>query len=212
MTNILYFLLSILPIASYATPFGPEFKDVSKIGHVFVDLRYASKKNFMNEDLYGEFKTALLHHVAFEKLEAASKELQKTKPGWSFLVFDALRPRSIQVKLFDRVKGTPQQKYVGNPKKGSIHNFGFAIDLSLADENGKEVDMGTPFDDFSDLAQPALEPTMLKSGKLSGAQLENRHLLRAVMKKAGFLQLPLEWWHYDALPAAEVKRKYKIIE
>lgn len=72
--------------------------------------------------------------------------------------------------------------------------------------------MGTNFDDFSPLSQPRLEETFLREGKLSKAALENRHLLKTVMESAGFIQLPVEWWHFDALPEKEVKVKYKIIE
>jgi D-alanyl-D-alanine dipeptidase len=102
--------------------------------------------------------------------------------------------------------------YVANPESGSVHNFGFAVDLSIVDGNGNELDMGTPYDTFNDLAQPQLEEKFFNAGKLSAQQIENRLLLRTAMEKAGFIQLPFEWWHFDALPKAEVKEKFKIIE
>jgi D-alanyl-D-alanine dipeptidase len=80
------------------------------------------------------------------------------------------------------------------------------------DADGKELDMGTAFDEFDLLSQPALEARFLKEGKLTSAQLANRKLLRQVMQDAGFMQLPLEWWHYDALPADVVRKQYQIIE
>jgi D-alanyl-D-alanine dipeptidase len=128
------------------------------------------------------------------------------------VIYDALRPRSVQYVLWDKVKGTDRQKYVANPQHGSIHNFGFAVDVSILDENGKALDMGTPFDDFTALAQPRLEQAFLKAGKLTRQQLDNRLLLRKVMEDAGFIQLPVEWWHYDALPREKVMSEFEIVE
>jgi D-alanyl-D-alanine dipeptidase len=189
-----------------------NFDDVSHIPNVKVILRYASETNFLKRNVYGEFRQCFLHRIAAEKLRKAARELQEEKPGWKLLVFDCLRPRSVQAKLFAVVNGTAQQSYVADPRSGSIHNYGFAIDLSLEDENGRELDMGTGFDDFSALSQPNDEHEGLEAGKLSREQFEHRLLLRKIMLRAGFLQLPIEWWHYDALPKKEVKRYYKIVE
>src|SRR5215471_65510 len=124
----------------------PDYSDVSDIPNVHVDLRYASDNNFLGENLYGDFHRCFLHRVAAEKLRQAAHNLQQTRPGWKLLVFDCLRPRSLQEQLFAAVKGTPRQPYVANPRTGSIHNYGLAVDLSLEDEKGHEVDMGTKFD------------------------------------------------------------------
>ena len=189
-----------------------DYVDISRIEHVRIDLRYASSNNFTGQDLYGNFRTPYLHKVAADKLAKAATILLKKRPDWQLLVFDALRPRSVQKVLWQKVKGTAQESYVANPRYGSIHNYGFAIDLSLVDGEGKEVDMGTPFDDFSRLAQPRLENQFLAEGKLTTTQVANRKLLREIMESAGFIQLPVEWWHYDALPKTEIKARYKIIE
>lgn len=189
-----------------------SYQSLSHIENVKIDLRYATPNNFMGENLYGEFNEAFLHKVAFEKLKKAAAQLKVEKPGYKLLVYDALRPRSVQRRLFAKVKGTDKEEYVADPVKGSIHNFGFSIDLSLANEAGQELDMGTPYDDFTELAQPQKEEQFLKAGKLTAAQIENRKLLRKVMTGAGFLQLPNEWWHYDALPSAQVRKTQKIVE
>lgn len=209
---LLGLFFSFMPRVSLGAALGPEFMDLSTLPLVSVDLRYASKNNFMNEDLYGDFRTAYLHEVAFKKFKAAGVELEKRKPGWKFLVFDALRPRSVQRRLWEKVKGTDQEEYVANPEPGSIHNFGFAIDISLMDEHGKEVDMGTEFDNFTELAQPVLEDRLLKQGKLTRVQVANRKILRAALEKAGFKNIRNEWWHFDALPPKEVREKFKIVE
>lgn len=180
--------------------------------NLLIDLKYASTDNFMGQNLYGVFNKPFLHHIAAGKLTQAADNLADLHPGHKLVVYDALRPRSVQYLLWNKVVGTDKQPYVANPKTGSIHNYGFAVDLSILDATGHPLDMGTAFDDFSSLAQPQLEEKFLKEGRLNAQQVANRRLLRSVLEPAGFLQLKLEWWHFDALPKAEVKSKYKMVE
>lgn len=189
-----------------------NYIDVSDIPNVDVQLRYASENNFLKRNLYGDFHRCLLQRLAAAKLRSAAASLEEIRPSWKLLIFDCLRPRSLQEKLYAAVKGTDRQPYVANPRTGSIHNYGLAVDLSLEDGQGHEIDMGTPFDDFTPLAQPAREQENLEAGRLSQGQLQNRRLLREVMTQAGFIQLPIEWWHYDALPKDEVRKNFKIVE
>ncbi len=190
----------------------PDYVDLSTLPNVRISLKYATKDNFMGINMYGKFRTAFLHKDSAVKFKRAGLLLQKTRPGWSFVVFDALRPRSVQWVMWDRVKDTPQRKYVANAGIGSPHNYGMALDLSLLDEKGEELDMGTPFDSFSEISEPQLEKKFLKEGKLTKEQMANRMVLRGVMEKAGFLQLSHEWWHYNALPEPEIRQKYRIVE
>lgn len=183
----------------------PDYEDLSGLKNVVVDLRYGSTNNLLGKDVYGGFQRVLLHKIAAEKFKIAS---QKLPSAYQFLVFDALRPQSAQIQFWNLVKGTPQQPYFADPDKGSVHSFGLAIDLGLL-RDGKELDMGTPFDDLSALSEPSREQEFLQNGKLSAAQLNHRKILRAVMEEAGFLQLPHEWWHYDALPPQEVRAKFQ---
>jgi D-alanyl-D-alanine dipeptidase len=189
-----------------------EFVDVGQLKGIQVDLRYASENNFMGENLYGGPRSAYLHKDAAAKLEIAAALLEGIKPGWNILVLDALRPLETQKRLWERVKGTELEKYVADPAKGSTHNYGFAVDATLVDANGHEVDMGTPYDSFEPLAQPKLEKAPAFEGKLTTTQLENRHLLRDALEKNGFKQLSIEWWHFDALPKATVKSQHKIVD
>ncbi len=165
-----------------------------------------------NQYMYGPFQTAFLHKSAAEKLKAAVEILKKERPGWSFVVFDALRPRSVQWIMWDKVKNTPQKGYVADARKGSVHNYGFALDLSLIDDQGKELDMGTPFDTFSDLAQPRYENKFLKEGKLTQRQIDNRLILRNLMVSGGFKPIPNEWWHFDGLPREQLEKKFHMVE
>lgn len=221
MRKALALLLLLIPSFTFAATVKESLSFVSASKNfvqiipaqgLVIDLRYASANNFIGQNLYGEFNRAFLHRVAAEKLYQAVKVLQNIHAKYQLVIFDALRPRSVQYILWNKVKGSEKEKYVANPKGGSIHNFGFAVDLSVLDESGKELDMGTAFDDFSSLAQPQLEGKFLNQGKLTKFQIANRKLLRKVMESVGFIQLPLEWWHFDALPKAEVKIKYKIVE
>jgi D-alanyl-D-alanine dipeptidase len=177
-----------------------------------LDLRYASTNNFVGVDMYGVFNRAFLHRISAEMLARAADRLTTLRPGCRFLIFDALRPRSIQRVLWNHVVGTDGEKYIGNPERGSMHNFGFAVDLTVLDENGLALDMGADFDDFREIAQPQLEQRFRSEGLLSDTHLEHRRLLREAMEDAGFTQLKHEWWHFDALPREEVRAKYTIVE
>jgi zinc D-Ala-D-Ala dipeptidase len=191
---------------------SPDFVDVSAFPHVHTDLRYASDNNFLKKNVYGNFHECYLQRVAAAKFRKAVALLAREHRGWRFVVFDCLRPRSIQKKFYAFVEGTPQQPYVANPRFGSIHNYGFAIDLSLEDEHGNALDMGTGFDAFTPLAEPRREAQYLAGGQLTEQQVANRRILRSIMQRAGFTQLPNEWWHYDALPKREVRAHYRIVE
>lgn len=177
-----------------------------------IDLKYASSDNFMNEDVYHEFNRAFLHFHAAEKLKTAVALLKEKHPGYKFIIYDVLRPRSVQWKMWNIVKDTYQQDYIANPEKGSNHNFGMAIDLSILNESGEVLDMGTGFDEFDEMSQPRYEEKFLAENKLNQAHYQNRLLLRSCMESAGFKQLSTEWWHFDALPRAEIRAKYQIIE
>jgi D-alanyl-D-alanine dipeptidase len=185
-----------------------NFVDINTFSNVKLDKRYASTNNFCGIILDTNKYSCSLHPIAAKKFQTATTILAKEKPGWKFIIFDAFRPLSVQKKLYQQVKGTPQAHYVAYPSYG-IHCYGFAIDLSLLDEHGKEIDMGTSFDDFTQLAEPKYESKFLHSGKLTKEQYANRLILRSIMKRAGFHQLQREWWHYEALPEHIVRSRYK---
>lgn len=189
-----------------------EFEDLTSLPQVKVDLRYGTTNNLLGRDVYGGYQKVLLHREAARKFRKAAELLAKRAPELHFVVFDALRPQAAQLQFWEIVKGTPQQPYFADPAKGSIHSFGFAIDLGLLDSQGRELSMGTEFDDLSPLAEPRREEEFLKEGKLRPEHLKNRRLLRSIMEEAGFLSIPHEWWHFDALPPAEVRARFKIVE
>jgi D-alanyl-D-alanine dipeptidase len=188
----------------------PDFRPLSLL-ELALDLRYASRRNITGRDLYGGCREAWLHREAFVRLEQAVAALQRRRPQWRLLVYDAARPLRVQVELFAQVQGTPQQGYVADPAQHSIHNYGFAVDVGLQDEHGQELDLGTPFDDFDPLAQPQLEGQWLQEGRLSSRQRDLRLILRDCLQAAGFSPHPMEWWHFDARPLEELKGRYPLI-
>jgi D-alanyl-D-alanine dipeptidase len=182
---------------------------------ILVDLKYSTTDNFVGKDVYGDLTRAYLQPMAAKKLAKANAFLQKKHPDFRLLVYDATRPRSAQWDLWNTLKNLPvneRGKYVSNPRNGSVHNYGCAVDLTIATETGKPLDMGTKFDYFGELAYPEKEDQLLKLGKLTKKQVKNRRLLRSVMQMAGFSPLKTEWWHFNALSRAEAKKAFKIVE
>ena len=188
------------------------FVEVGSAPHLVIDLRYATADNFLSRPVYGNFDRLFLHPIAAEKLRIAAALLGARASGHRFIVFDGLRPNRIQRLMWRTVERTPKQIYVGDPAVGSIHGYGLAVDLSLLGSDGRECDMGTPFDDFSPLAEPRREAAFLKAGALSATQIADRHLLREIMVAAGFHPIAVEWWHFDALPPDLVRHHFPLIE
>jgi zinc D-Ala-D-Ala dipeptidase len=178
-----------------------------------VDLKYAKSHNFMGRNVYGKLTRAYLRPAAASKIVKASTVLQESHPELLLLVVDAVRPRSVQHKMWEIVVDTPMQRYIANPYRGSVHNYGAAVDVSLYNvETGKQLDMGTPVDYFGPLAHPNLEHEFLQEGKLTEEQIENRLILRNAMCDAGWIMLPIEWWHFNAFPLYYIRENYSIIE
>ncbi|MES2201717.1 MAG: M15 family metallopeptidase [candidate division FCPU426 bacterium] len=191
---------------------SPDYVQAAQIPGVKVRLKYAETDNFMHENLYGDFKICFLHKDSAAMLKQALVNLKKAHPHYDFLIYDALRPRSVQRKMWARVKGTPSQKYVADPDKGSMHNYGLALDLTVINKEGKPLDMGAGYDDFREISEPRHEAEFLKSGQLTQAQMANRLILRHAMEGAGFIQLKHEWWHFDAMEQKKAQAIYKIVE
>ncbi|SDB60749.1 D-alanyl-D-alanine dipeptidase [Desulfonatronum thiosulfatophilum] len=190
------------------------FVDVQNLDpSILVDLKYARDDNFMGASAYGDFTRAYLRPEPSKMLVRASAILQERHPDLRILVGDALRPRSIQHKMWKLVVGTSKQHYVANPFAGSMHNYGAAVDVTLVNvRTGEKFDMGTPMDHFGPLSQPRLEEYYLQEGELTKEQIANRRILRSVMVDAGWHPLEIEWWHYDAFAKDVVRKKYSIIE
>ncbi len=149
-----------------------------------IDIKYATTDNFVKEIIYPCGRFFLRPDVAIV-LEEVKKSF--AKEGYQLMLFDGYRPRPAQQKLWDKV---PNPNYVAPPSEGSMHNRGVAIDLSLTDANGDEMDMGTPYDFFGPEAHH-------DHMKLSQDILDRRQLLKTIMEKHGFQSIRTEWWHYS---------------
>jgi len=122
--------------------------DISTIDDTIqVDLVNSDpKKNYFRENYYDGLDKAYLRKEVAIKLSNAQKILKAKHPKYSLLVLDAARPRSVSKKMYEKMKGTKFEEYVANPKKGSMHNYGIAVDITVVDENSREIDMGfSPF-------------------------------------------------------------------
>ena len=149
------------------------------------DIRYATDNNFLKQPIYDCEKCLLLPEVA-EALAKANNYFCDL--GYQIKIFDCYRPLSAQKKMWEIY---PNARYVANPyTKKSVHNRGAAVDLTLIDRKGKQLDMGTSYDYFGEQAHQAYKD-------LPKQVLANRKLLREGLEKFGFHIIRTEWWHYD---------------
>lgn len=176
--------------------------DISSIDpRIIIDLRYATKRNFTGVLLYDSIQAAYLQIDVAKRLAECQNYLDSLRKGYRLKVFDAIRPIEVQWQMWHALDSIPvyrRGKFVSNPRLGSVHNFGSAVDLTICDETGKELDMGAGYDDFREIAFPSLEMHYLRTGELTLVQVENRKLLRKVMRSQGFQNIPSEWWHFNA--------------
>ena len=198
-------------IAIDALPGDPGYRALSTLPGVRVDLRYASPRNLLGVDLYTPHDCAFLHVQAAEALARSADWLSRERPELHLCVLDAARPQRVQELFWRHVKGTPMQPYFAPPERGSIHSFGMACDLTLCDAQGRELDMGTPFDDTTERSHPALEHQQAAAGELGEAAWAHRRLLRCAMAAGGWQGIATEWWHFDFGDRALVRQRYRRI-
>lgn len=150
-----------------------------------LDIRYATTNNFTHQKVY-EKAACYLRGAVARRLDAVQRDLEGE--GLGLKVFDCYRPLSVQRKFWALV---PDERYVADPAKGSRHNRGAAVDLTLVDRNGRELEMPTGYDDFTERAHRDYT-------RLPQAAIRNRATLEHVMRRHGFEPMPTEWWHFDA--------------
>jgi D-alanyl-D-alanine dipeptidase len=160
-----------------------------------IELRYASDKNILGKKLY-ENDSVYLRKGTADKLGAANYELKKL--GYKIKIWDAYRPTTVQRQLWNNVR---DGRYIANPKEGSIHNRGAAVDITLIDKTGKEILMPTDFDYFSVKADRNYTD-------VDAEKANNARLLEEVMEKYGFSSIYTEWWHFDD----KDWKKYNIVD
>ena len=182
-----------------------DFQHLDQLTGVRVDLRYASERNFLGRNLYHPMDCRYLHRIAATALAQAAAWLVNAAPGYCLLVLDALRPQRIQEQMWAALQGTDLLMYLADPARGSIHSYGMAVDVTLLDALGNEVDMGTGFDAMVVTSHTDNEAQSVASGVLTETQLKHRLLLREAMQFAGYRSISTEWWHFDYDDRAQVR-------
>lgn len=191
MKLIITFLSALLSFVVWGQQ--SDFVRLKDLSPDFVyELKYATPDNFLKQAVYdcGECYLRKSTAEALVKANEAFKQL-----GYRIKLFDCYRPLSVQKKMWKILPGT---HYVANPAKGSKHNRGAAVDLTLVDAQGKELNMGTPFDFFGKEAHH----TYTQHPK---EVLENRKLLKETLDKYNFKSIYSEWWHYEYRPEMQSK-------
>ena len=174
---------------SKKTTFGDlndtTFVNIKEYSTDFVyDMKYATEDNFLKSKVYDCAECYLRLKTVKSLMKANTKFMKK---GYKIKLYDCYRPLDIQKKMWAIVSNPI---YVANPSKGSIHNRGGAVDISLVDSNGVELDMGTPFDFFGIEASH-------NNKNFSKEILDNRKLLKRIMLRYKFQSFDSEWWHYN---------------
>jgi zinc D-Ala-D-Ala dipeptidase len=189
--------------------------DIAKIdSSIKVNLVNSNaKNNFFRENFYDGLQHAYLQGEVAEMLSGAQKIIKKINMDYALLVMDAARPNSISWRMYDKMKGTQFEKYAADPRKGSLHNYGVAVDVTIYDiKTGHFLDMGfTPF--YKSDLEMTIQFIKMRTAnnKLNKEQVKNRALLKSVMVKAGFIPLGYEWWHFEGLSIEASKQKYIMI-
>jgi D-alanyl-D-alanine dipeptidase len=153
---------------------------------IVLDMRYATDNNFLRQPVYSQARCLLRRPVA-QQLAQVQSDLEPQ--GLGLKVFDCYRPLSVQRQMWAIL---PDARYIADPARGSRHNRGAAVDVSLVDRaTGKALEMPTEFDAFTDQAH-------IDNPDVSVAAKVNRQRLRAAFERRGFTALVTEWWHFDA--------------
>lgn len=196
-----------------------------------VDLKYSSTDNFMGVDMYGSLDKAYLERDFANRVVKAQRILQERYPEYTLLIYDAARPISVQRAMRKSVEDTEFERFVADGTRGGRHNYGVAVDLTIATLDGTPLDMGAGFDDFTvaasvkgtpDNADPSTRTLdiyrtyindMAERGVISHEAAQNRMLLIEVMHSAGLYPYRNEWWHFEEIMSISATREqYKLLD
>lgn len=197
---------------------------------ILVELKYSTTDNFVGEDMYLDLERAYLEESFAERVVEAQRLLKSRYPEYTLLIYDAARPISVQRYMRSIVEGTPFQNFVADGSRGGRHNYGVAVDLTIAHADGTPLDMGAGFDDFSDAAAVKGTPdtddittrtidvyreyvnSLALSGVITFEAAHNRILLLEVMCEAGLVPYRREWWHFEEIISIDATRKkYRLL-
>lgn len=198
---------------------------------ILVELKYSTTDNFVGVDMYGDLERAYLEREFAQKVVLAQSILKREHPNLTLLIYDAARPISAQRAMRRCVEGSALESFVADGTRGGRHNYGVAVDLTIATEDGTPLDMGAEFDEFSEASSVKGTPdTSDKSSRtidvyrkyitelarrevITYEAARNRILLVEVMCEADLYPYRKEWWHYeDIMPMSSVRSKYRLLD
>jgi D-alanyl-D-alanine dipeptidase len=237
VVSLIYFLL--MATAAMAQPISFESKmeeynliDIQSLDStILVELKYSTTDNFVGEDMYGELEKAYFVKSFADRVVIAQRILKSRHPEYTLLIYDATRPISVQRHMRKIVEGTEFEGFVADGTRGGRHNYGVAVDLTIATCDGTPLDMGAGFDDFSDAASVKGTPDssdpktrtldiyrrhahqQVECSIITLEAAENRLLLIEVMLEAGLYPYRREWWHFEEIISiTETRSKYKLVD
>lgn len=200
-------------------------------GDILVDLKYSTTDNFVGVDMYGDLEHAYFVRHFADRVVEAQRILQAKHPQYTLLIYDAARPISVQRAMRKAVEGTELENFVADGTKGGRHNYGVAVDLTIATLDGKPLDMGVGFDNLTAAASVKGTPDnadattrtmevyrsyimdMAKRGIISLEAANNRLLLIEVMHEVGLYPYRREWWHFEEIISITATReRYKLLD
>ena len=198
---------------------------------IFVDLKYSTNDNFVGVDMYGSLNDAYFEAEFAKRVVRAQQILRERHPNYRLLIYDAARPISVQRAMRRCVEGTQYESFVADGTKGGRHNFGVAVDLTIATADGTPLDMGAGFDDFTEAAYVKGTPDtdelstrtpevyrryaqeQVERGIISREAAKNRVLLIEVMYEAGLVPYRREWWHFEEIISmSSTREKYELLD
>ncbi|MEJ7600346.1 MAG: M15 family metallopeptidase [Kofleriaceae bacterium] len=192
LRGVTLFVVAFAGVAAAEPEKSSDLVDITTvITDAVIDIRYATKDNFTGDVLYPRAVCKLRRAVAQRLARAATLLRAQDR---RLLIWDCYRPTSIQAVLWNKV---PDPRYVANPKVGSKHNRGAAVDLAVVDRDGKPLTLPTRFDEFTKAAH--------RNRALVGTRGTEARRLAKAMRTAGFAGMPTEWWHFDAPDSASYK-------
>lgn len=198
---------------------------------ILVELRYSTSDNFVGVDMYGDLERAYFVRDFALQVVDAQRILQERHPQYTLLIYDAARPISVQRAMRRIVEGTELENFVADGTRGGRHNYGVAVDLTIATLDGTPLDMGTGFDALTDASSVKGTPDsddpktrtidvyrdyingLAKRGVISNEAATNRILLMEVMCEAGLVPYRREWWHFEEIISIRATReRYRLLD
>lgn len=236
-----FFIVAIVATLSFSAVDAQDFDtlmssyglvDIKSIDdEILVELKYSSTDNFVGEDMYGDLECAYFESSFADRVVKAQQILKRRYPNYTLLIYDAARPISVQRHMRKVVEGTQFEGFVADGTKGGRHNYGVAVDLTIAHLDGSPLDMGAGFDDFSEAASVKGTPDtddpatrsievyrdyvlgLAERGVINIEAANNRILLIEVMLEAGLYPYRREWWHFEEIISIkETRDKYKLLD